>query len=170
MTKLRAKIYVGTSGWMYKDWNKYFYPKSVKGKSQLSYYAKHFQTVEVNSTFYRTPKVSATEGWYDETPSSFVFVVKLSQYITHKKRLILDNESRLRLSLFIKALSPISGEIKALLVQLPPSFKLNLKRLESFLKELKAKIPSNWTICLEFRHKSWLDKDAYTLLKKYEVT
>ncbi|RPI26642.1 MAG: DUF72 domain-containing protein, partial [Acidobacteria bacterium] len=78
-------VYVGTSGWQYKDWAKTFYPPRTAGL--LNYYSARFQTVEVNATFYRLPEKPVFEKWERETPADFVFAVKASRYLTHMKKL-----------------------------------------------------------------------------------
>src|SRR3954468_17325237 len=79
-------IYIGTSGWMYKDWGATFYPKGMK-KGHLQFLASEFDTVEVNSSFYHLPLKSTFKKWHDETPEQFIFAVKLSRYVTHHERL-----------------------------------------------------------------------------------
>jgi hypothetical protein len=78
------KLYIGTSGWMYKDWGSMFYPPDMK-KGHLQFLAKEFHTVEINSSFYHLPLHSTFEKWRDETPGDFVFAVKMSRYITYRK-------------------------------------------------------------------------------------
>src|SRR5579884_1878954 len=81
------QVLVGTSGWIYKDWAKVFYPLSLKNEFKLTYFAHHFPTVEINSTFYRLPSEKMVKNWYGSVPAGFVFSVKLSRYLTHMLRL-----------------------------------------------------------------------------------
>lgn len=165
-----TKFYIGTSGWQYKSWNASFYPKGVKGTDQLPYLAKSFSTVEINSTFYRIPKTSAVEGWRDHTPDDFLFAVKLNNYLTHSKRLILDDKSQSRLDIFCKALSPLWPKTGSLLIQLPPRARANYERLAQFLDVVIKKLPANVEIACEFRHDSWFGPELYRLLKQRQVS
>lgn len=161
-----SQIHIGTSGWQYKEWNKTFYPKGLKGKQQLPYLAEYFDTVEVNSSFYRLPRGSAAEGWRDTTPGNFRFAVKLNNYITHSKKLILDDKSRQRLKIFARATEPLGDKLAAVLVQLPPSFRANLPRLEEFAAELPKFFKLKPDFAYEFRHDSWFTPELYQLLKQ----
>src|ERR1041385_6406623 len=80
-------VWIGTSGWVYKEWAGHFYPKGWPKKDVFSYYTRHFPTVEINATFYRLPTLSMVRGWRDRAPEDFVFAVKGSRYLTHIKRL-----------------------------------------------------------------------------------
>lgn len=166
---MRAKVYIGTSGWVYKDWGESFYPEDLKPKDQLPFFAKHFQTVEINNSFYHIPRKSAVKGWHDTTPDDFVFAIKLNNYLTHTKRLILDDKSRERLHLFMRVMQQLGKKGKALLVQLPPYFKADLERLDAFLYELAATVPAGQKVFCEFRHPSWLADDTYKLLRRHRA-
>lgn len=83
----KANIYIGTSGWAYPHWKQVFYPKGVGPSKQLPYYAEHFNTVELNSTFYRLPSEKAVNTWFSQVPEDFIFAVKASRFITHNKKL-----------------------------------------------------------------------------------
>lgn len=164
-----AKLYIGTSGWMYKDWEKTFYPQDLKPGDELRFFAKHFNAVEINNTFYRIPQAAAVKGWRDATPKNFVFAIKLNNYLTHTRRLILDDKSRERLHLFMRVMKPLEAKARALLVQLPPSFSANLERLDAFLCELAATVPYGQQVFCEFRHPTWLVDETYNLLKSHKV-
>lgn len=156
------RTYIGCSGFSYKDWKEKFYPKDVPQKKWLEYYASHFNTVELNSTFYRTPKTKTFEKWYNETPNDFRFSVKGSRYITHLKQLkevgeYVDN--------FFRAIEPLKEKTGCILWQLPPKLKRNDERLEAFLKTLS----SSHDHTIEFRNMSWFDEEVYKLLEKYNV-
>lgn len=162
------KIYVGTSGWQYKHWNAAFYPKKLKGTEQLTYFAERFNTVEVNSSFYRIPSSSAVQGWHDRTPASFKFAVKLNNYLTHSKKLILDKKSQASLQHFIKNTTPLDKKLAAILVQLPPSLKANPERLDEFLSQLR-KLVGHTRVAVEFRHDSWQNGEVYKILKGHKA-
>ena len=153
-----AGILVGTSGWHYASWKGPFFPKGLRQKDQLGYYATQFRTTELNGVFYRTPTPEAVKGWREQTPDDFVFAWKASKFITHWKRLSerCDNSLALledRLSL----LGPKAGPV---LFQLPPQFDRNDERLASFLKMLRAKR----RYAFEFRHPSWYTPRVFRLL------
>lgn len=159
-------IRIGTSGWQYKQWNDSFYPAEVKGKQQLPYFAGRFNTVEINSTFYRIPSVDAAKNWLNSTPGDFVFAVKLNRYLTHRKRLIIDSAGRERLDLFLKAIKPLAPKTGAILVQLPPSFESSLERLDRFLALLHKRLDPETAIACEFRHGSWFNSELYDVLRR----
>ena len=156
---------------MYEHWGKVFYPDGVKNKDQLPYFAKHFDTVEINSTFYRIPPGNGVKGWHDSTPANFLFAVKMNRYLTHHKRLIIDDRSREMLDAFTRALKPLADKTAAVLVQIQPSFAANYERLETFLTYLlKQKFYRGKDICFEARHPSWFKGDELAaLLRKHDV-
>jgi uncharacterized protein YecE (DUF72 family) len=155
-------LYVGTSGYAYKEWKGTFYPSDLSEKRMLHYYGERFRTVEINNTFYRMPKVSVLEGWAGEVPAEFRFVLKASQRITHVQRLKDAGES-------VSYLFDVAGALKvrlgALLFQLPPSLKKDVPRLRDFL----ALLPPQRRAALEFRHPSWFDEEVFGLLREHEV-
>lgn len=152
------KIHVGTSGWSYDHWKENFYPQEVKAAKRLSFYAQTFDTVEINNTFYRLPSEKTVENWLQEVPENFCFSIKANQYITHRKRLKDGEQST---ALFFERIAPFKKRLGALLFQLPPSFKKDLERLESFTRQLKG-----YDCAFEFRHASWFSEDTYRLLKE----
>lgn len=166
-----TKMLVGTSGWMYKHWGSVFYPDNVKGKAQLPYFANHFDTVEINSTFYHIPPGSGVKGWYDSTPAGFKFAIKLNRYQTHRKRLIIDDDSKELLDAFTKAIQPVADKTAAILVQIPPSFKANFERLDTFFTHLmKQKYYRERDVCFEPRHDSWYEgNELEKVLKKHNI-
>src|SRR5688572_17537596 len=88
---MKQGLFVGTSGWAYKEWSGYFYPKDLEKTRELEHYAKTFDTVEINATFYRLPHENIVKGWHRRSPTNFIFAVKGSRYITHIKRLKVRN-------------------------------------------------------------------------------
>jgi uncharacterized protein YecE (DUF72 family) len=130
-------ILIGTSGFHYSHWeNDVFYPIGLSKNKQLEYYAKHFDSVELNVTFYRLPSKKAFEGWRDRTPPDFHFAVKGSRFITHIKRL---KDAKEPLATFLENASPLRSKIACVLWQLPPGSHLNLERLELFVKLLRRR-------------------------------
>jgi uncharacterized protein YecE (DUF72 family) len=153
-------ILVGTSGFAYKEWKGSFYPEKLPAKKYLSYYAEHFRTTEINNTFYRMPTAKLCEGWYAEVPADFSFTLKLSQRITHFKRLKnVDDE----MAFFLDSAASLKEKLGPILVQLPPNFKKDLEVLEAFLE----KFANHGRLAFEFRHASWFDDDLFDLLRKH---
>jgi uncharacterized protein YecE (DUF72 family) len=161
---LAAKpVHIGCSGWVYPHWRERFYPKDVPQRSWLEYYAKHFDTVEINNTFYRLPKPSAVEGWVEHSPPGFVFAVKASRYLTHIKRLKTLDPYVDRFYEPLEALTK-STKLGTLLWQFPPNFKRDTDRLS---RALQALPPGRHAF--EFRHESWFTSDVYDLLTEHGV-
>jgi len=153
-------LYVGTSGYSYKEWKGSFYPEKLPAKDMLPYYAERLQAVELNNTFYRMPQPSMVESWKDQVPESFRFSVKASQRITHFKRL---NEVSEETRLMVDTVSALEDRLGVILFQLPPNMKKDLQRLESFLVQLPAEVPATF----EFRHPTWFDDEVLALLGKH---
>jgi uncharacterized protein YecE (DUF72 family) len=154
------RILVGTSGFSYKEWRGIFYPDDLPAKKYLSFYAQHFHTTEINNTFYRLPTTKLTEGWYAEVPADFSFTLKLSQKITHFKKLRNVDEE---MGVFLTSADALQSKLGPILVQLPPTFKKDLTALDDFA----AKFSSGRKLAFEFRHQSWLDDDVFELLRRY---
>jgi uncharacterized protein YecE (DUF72 family) len=156
-------VRIGCSGWNYAHWRERVYAKGLPTRRWLEHYATLFDTVEVNTTFYRLPKRSAVAGWVEQTPESFLFAVKASRYLTHLKRLT-DMESGV--GRFYERIEPLvdSGKLGPVLWQLPENFHRNDERLASALEHLPA-----GRHCFEFRHASWFDDEVYALLRKRGV-
>jgi len=159
----KGKVFIGTSGWNYPHWGKgVFYPKEVKQKEWLSYYSQHFDTVEINNTFYQLPKKTVFERWEQTVPSHFRFVVKVSRYITHIKKLNQPEQPLLR---FLENASLLKSKLALLLFQLPPFLKANQLRLKHLLDLLKYQliIPGVRAV-FEFRNNTWLEEETFQSL------
>ncbi len=159
-----AKAWVGTSGWSYKHWEKVFYPDKVPPSEQLSFYAQHFPTVEINYSYYQLPPRRTFESWRTNTPDSFVFAVKASRYLTHMKKLKDPDEPLQRLLHNAGGLGPKLGP---LLFQFPRRWKLNLLRLQEFFEALEHHPRRRYAF--EFRHQSWLAPDVFGLLHEHNA-
>ena len=155
-------LYVGTSGYSYKEWKGTFYPEDMSEKEMLRFYAQRFQTVEINNTFYRMPKPSVLEAWAEEVPSDFKFVLKASQRITHMQRLKNTDDS---LAYLLKVATTLKEQLGPLLFQLPPYFKKDAPRLQDFLRLL----PPQRCAAFEFRHQSWFDQEVFELLRQHQA-
>src|SRR5262245_59954349 len=181
-------VRIGTSGWNYPSgkgtWNGLFYPKPrPKGFEELAFYAEHFNTVEVNSTFYGQPRADVCRGWAERTPRGFEFSMKLYQKFTHprmfKERVVksLPDDAREEadaitslvrpnladLDEFRRGIEPLAstGKLGALLAQFPPSFKDSPAARESLTGLLRAF--GDYPVAVELRHKSWSDRIGETL-------
>ena len=155
---------IGCSGWNYASWRDgVFYPKRCPPQRWLEFYARHFDTVEVNATFYRLPTVEAVQRWADQTPESFVFAVKASRYLTHVKRL---RDLGPGLERFYEPLAPLmrTNKLGPVLWQLPPTFHRDDERLATALRALP---PGRH--CVELRHESWFVPDVMELLREHNT-
>jgi len=152
------RIHAGTSGFSYDEWKGSFYPEDLSAKKRLEYYASQLGTVEINNTFYRTPKASVVEGWRDKVEGEFRFVIKASQRLTHHRRLK-DCAEDLGHALEVYRL--MGERLGAVLFQLPPSFRKDLERLRAFL----GLLPDDLRAAFEFRHASWFDDETYDVLR-----
>jgi uncharacterized protein YecE (DUF72 family) len=158
-------VHVGLSGWNYAHWrNGVFYPPRLPAARWLDFYAERFETVEVNSTFYRLPRRDAVARWVEQTPENFVFSVKASRYLTHVKRL---RDLGPGLELFLERIAPLldSPKLGPLLWQLPPTFRRDHERLAAAL----ARLPAELRHTFEFRDPSWFVEETYDLLRRHRV-
>lgn len=165
--KTMAKIYIGTSGWIYSHWTGKFYPPGLPSKDKLKYFSQHFKTTEINYSFYHLPRASTYQNWYNQTPKDFLFAVKASRFITHVKRL---KGVKKAWQQFLENALNLKDKLGPILFQLPPSFKAdaeNIKRLEDFLKLITKNHKLKYVF--EFRHKTWCELRIYNLLKKYNI-
>jgi uncharacterized protein YecE (DUF72 family) len=153
-------LYVGTSGYAYKEWKGTFYPKGLPDKQMLRYYSEQFRTVEINNTFYRLPKAAMLQSWADTVPADFQFVLKASQRITHFQRLK-DVDSLV--SYLLETAEVLAERLGPLLFQLPPQVQKDVPRLRDFL----ALLPTQRRVAFEFRHASWLDDEVFGLLREH---
>jgi len=159
--KTSHRIFVGTSGFSYKEWKGIFYPEDLPAKEYLSFYAKHFHTTEINNTFYKTPSVRVTEQWCNGVPKDFSFTLKLNQKITHIKRL--KNADK-EMTWFLEGAAGLRDKLGTILVQLPPYAKADNEALENFL----GRYATRARLAFEFRHDSWFQDDVYQLLRKFK--
>jgi uncharacterized protein YecE (DUF72 family) len=158
-------VRVGLSGWNYAHWREgVFYPPRLPAPRWLEFYAERFDTVEVNSTFYRLPRVDAVARWLEQTPPDFLFSIKASRYLTHIKRL---RDLGPGLDRFLERIEPLLGSPKLgpLLWQLPPTFRRDHERLAAAL----ARLPRELRHCVEFRDASWFVEETYALLREHGV-
>ncbi len=157
-----SRLWCGACGWNYTDWRGRFYPKELAQSKWLGCYAEHFDTVEINNSFYRLPEKHTFESWRDQTPGDFVFAVKASRYLTHIKKLKDPEEPLDRLLSHSSGLGEKRGPV---LYQLPPRWHVDLDRLEHFLKLLPRDVRS----AFEFRDDSWQTEEVWSLLERYSA-
>jgi uncharacterized protein YecE (DUF72 family) len=151
-------LFVGTSGYSYKEWKGNFYPEDLSAKEMLSYYSRRLPAVEINNTFYRLPQASMVENWKQQVPETFRFSIKATQRITHIKRLKNCAEE----TKYLMETAALLGErLGVVLFQLPPNSKKDADRLGEFLECL----PANNRAAFEFRHESWSDDEICELLR-----
>lgn len=163
-----ARVLVGTSGWNYKHWGEgVFYPKGLPSSRWLAFYVQHFDTVEINNSFYRLPSAENFTDWRFRAPENFTFAVKASRFLTHLKRLK-EPEQPLRL---LRSRVVMLGEhLGPLLFQLPPGFRMDRDRLDVFLRALrKSTAERRIRSAIEIRDASWMVPEVFNLLRQYNV-
>lgn len=157
------KLHLGTIGWSYNFWKGAFYPAKTASKNFLAYYSSQFDTVEVDSTFYRIPSQSAVENWRQQVPAGFLFALKFPQVITHVKAL--KNCER-DTAVFLSRAELLADKLGAMLLQFPPNFTVvHFPDLADYLK----KLPKQHRYVVEVRNKSWLTPEFYSLLRENGV-
>lgn len=159
---MAGEIRVGTSGWQYRDWRGTVYPEGLPQRRWLEHYVRLFPTVEVNSTFYRLAKPAAARGWRETAPVAFEFVLKGSQFITHRLKL---NRPEPAVARFFQGVHPVLTSTTVVLWQLPPNWKRNVERLDAFLTVL----PEGPRYAVEFRDDDWFHPESYEVLDRHGV-
>lgn len=157
-----GSIAVGTSGWSYRHWAGRFYPQGLRSGEWLRFYVSRFPAVEINATFYRLPAESMVSHWADVAPPGFEFVTKGSRLITHLRRLDGVDEAVER---FVDRVGKLGDAFGAVLWQLPPDLRRDVRRLDRFLSAL----PPGLRSAVEFRDESWLCEEVYRLLERHGV-
>lgn len=152
-------IWIGTSGFQYKEWKGGFYPEDLSVAKMLGYYAERFPTTEINYTFRHTPSLKSIEHWRDQTPAEFRFAFKAPQSVTHFARL---RDCAPRVAAFAEAIAPMGAKSGPVLFQLPANFKADVEVLKQFL----AGLPKGMRAAFEFRHPSWFEAPVYAALRK----
>lgn len=162
-----ARVLIGTSGWTYSSWKGRFYPENWPSRRYLEFYAREFETTEVNYSFYHLPKVTTYRRWASQVPDSFMFALKASRFITHVKRLS-DVKDAWRT--FVEHAQPLGSRLGPILLQFPPSFRCDLTRLEAFFEcAAGSSPPVHPRLVCEFRHPSWFTDDLRRLLARYHA-
>jgi uncharacterized protein YecE (DUF72 family) len=157
------RVRFGTQGWSYPDWAGTVYPDGAASSSFLTFYARAFETVEVDSTFYGTPPARTVQGWVEKTPPDFTFALKLPSQITHENRL---RDSAALVADFAEAARLFGTKLGPILIQLAPDFdRHNLPSLESFLPQL----PLDLRFAIEFRERAWIEDEVLDLIAEHRV-
>jgi uncharacterized protein YecE (DUF72 family) len=157
-----GSLYVGTSGFAFKEWKGNFYPEGLSDKKMLSYYSSRLGSVEINYTFRRMPSESTLEAWKSQSPEGFRFTLKAPQRITHFKRLV---DVATDVHEFVRRALSLEERLGTILFQLPPNFRYDRPTLEGFLGSL----PPKTRYSMEFRHASWSNDECRDLLGEHSV-
>ena len=152
-------VYIGTSGWRYRHWVGPFYPKALPAQDMLGFYSREFGAVEINSSFYGQPDERTLADWRGATPDRFRFAFKANRYITHMKKLKDVGEA---LDKMITGARVLGDKLGPVLLQLPPRWRVDTRRLEAFLSEF----PADLAIAFEFRDASWFTDEVYEKLRR----
>jgi uncharacterized protein YecE (DUF72 family) len=160
MSKVNRDIRIGTSGWYYDHWKELFYPAGLAKSKWFEHYAQHFDTVEINNTFYHLPKEEYVQRWHKLAPKGFLYAAKANRYITHIKKL---KDAEEPLERFFDRVGKLKGKLGPILYQLPPSLHKDLDLLGTFVRLL----PKKRRAVFEFRHESWYCEDTFKLLWRY---
>ena len=155
-----AQLFAGASGYSFKEWKGNFYPEKIKPEAMLAWYAERLASVEINNSFYQTPKVGVLENWAATTPPAFRFAIKAPRRLTHDARLKADAAAD-PVGYLYKNLAALGAKRGPVLFQLPPYIKKDLPRLTEFLGVL----PEDHQAAFEFRDDSWFDDDVYSALR-----
>ena len=156
------QVRIGTSGWHYAHWCGPFYPAEMRTPGMLEFYYRHFNTVELNNSFYKLPTVEAFRCWRDSTARNFLFAVKASRFLTHMKKL---SDPQGALDNLLPRAEQLGDKLGPILFQLPPHWRLNLERLDTFLSVL----PRRHQYAFEFREPTWHRDAVYELLRSYNA-
>ncbi|HKS09021.1 MAG TPA: DUF72 domain-containing protein [Pyrinomonadaceae bacterium] len=157
------KVFIGTSGWHYKHWlDDVFYPTGTKPSQMFEFYAQHFDTVEINNSFYHLPSATTFDNWRDASPPKFLFAVKASRFITHMKKLKDPAPSSEK---FFDVADRLGQKLGPVLFQLPPRWKVNVERFAEFLESL----PRGHKYVFEFRDETWFVPEVYALMSRHKA-
>lgn len=167
LQETRGSFYSGTSNIVLPVPNKQFFPPEFKEKSRLTYYASLFNSLEVNSSFYKVPQPSTVKKWAESVPENFRFTFKLWRDLTHNKTISFEPGAIHRFMETISMAEPKNG---CLLIQFPPSVAIDMIGLDRFLAEISSSNPSGmWKVAVEFRNRSWYTDEIYQLLSYYKM-
>ena len=158
-----ATWYIGCSGFYYKEWKEQFYPKGLPQKQWFEFYCKHFNTLEINNSFYRCPRLQNLQGWYQRSPENFRFSIKVPGAITHYKQFRATEQ--LLADFYAVAHDGFAEKLGPVLFQLPPKFSYSQEKLEQIINQLDT----SFVNVIEFRNESWWRPDVIGLLKENNI-
>ncbi|HEX8313566.1 MAG TPA: DUF72 domain-containing protein [Flavisolibacter sp.] len=160
----KIRWHIGCSGFSYKEWKEEFYPKGLAQSKWFSYYTEHFNTLELNVTFYRFPTLKSLQSWYDKAPDGFSFSAKVPRPITHYKKFV-GTEGMMN-DFYGTLREGLKEKLSCVLFQLPPSFTYSSERLESVIQHTDKSFQN----VIEFRHESWWREDVRQILSKHQIS
>lgn len=159
----KIKWHIGCSGFSYKEWKEEFYPKGLPQSRWFTYYTEHFNTLELNVTFYRFPTLKSLLGWYEKAPDGFTFSAKVPRSITHYKKFV-DTE-RMMNDFYELLMEGLKEKMGCVLIQLPPTFTYTEERLNALI----AQVNPSFRNVIEFRHETWWRDDVKKILAKNKI-
>ena len=159
-------LFIGTSGYNYKDWKGQFYPETLSQRKWLAFYAEAFKTVEINATFYGSFSFAAYENWFSQVPDDFRFTIKGPRFLTHIKRLKDPSDS---LERFFTAATGLGEKLSCVLWQLPANFQYKDGETDKRLTQFFSLLPQATRHVIEFRHESWFCEEVYALLRHHNI-
>jgi len=157
-----TRVHIGTSGFHYKHWRGNFYPEKMPASQWLDYYTRHFDTVELNNTFYRLPVETGLNHWRESTPPGFHFAVKGSRFITHMKKL---KDPEQAVGKFFERVDLLGKKLGPVVFQLPPWWEVDAVRLEEFLGVL----PPRGRYAFELRNATWHTPEVFAILRRHNA-
>jgi uncharacterized protein YecE (DUF72 family) len=155
-----TNYFLGCSGFYYNHWKTKFYPQTLPKTKWLQYYAEHFNTVEINNTFYRFPTEQLLQGWYNKSPANFRFTLKANRAITHTRKFHNTEDQTKR---FYQLASTLKEKLLCVLFQLPPFVHKNMDLLQTIAGQMDA----DFVNVLEFRHESWWSSEVYEFMERH---
>jgi uncharacterized protein YecE (DUF72 family) len=156
------RVFAGTSGFCFDEWQGHFYPPGLAASARLTHYASRLRTVEINNTFYQMPNPAVLARWYQAVPGEFHFALKAPRRITHSQRLKPEGDA---LELFVDVASTLGPKLGVVLFQLPPFLRMDEPLLAEFLDRLPASLRASF----EFRHPSWFNDRIFERLAEKKV-
>lgn len=160
----KIKWHIGCSGYSYKEWKEAFYPKGLPQSKWFDFYTRHFDTLELNVTFYRFPTLNSLKSWYDKAPDGFSFSAKVPGSITHYKRF--EGTERMISDFYILLKEGLKEKLACVLFQLPPTLSYSEEKMKKIIEQTDP----SFNNVIEFRHESWWRKDVQTVLKKHNIS
>lgn len=155
---------IGCSGFAYREWKEVFYPADIPQRKWFEYYTQHFNTLELNVTFYRFPTIKSLQGWYNGAPEGFIFSAKMPRSITHYKKFV--ETERMVQDFYGLLAEGLKEKLGCVLTQLPPQIIYSKEKLQLILQQMDHRFQN----VIEFRHASWWRKDVFALLKNQKIT